>query len=134
MPQLSILFGLLLNVVGLVGFFSTGSIHYTALIPCALGLLLFISGLVALKKNLHHHAMHVAVLVSLIGFLATASSLTKINALINGTLGIHEAATLSKFSTALFCGIFFVLCVRSFVRARLMRRSGATKKGVKGGK
>ena len=122
MTQLSLIFGLLLNVVGLVGFFETGATHYTALIPCALGLLLFISGLVALKKSLHQHAMHVAVLVALIGFLATASSLGKISALINGTLGIHEAAVLSKFSTAVLCGIFFILCVRSFVRARVMKK------------
>ncbi|MEI6416520.1 MAG: hypothetical protein WCO92_02235, partial [Verrucomicrobiota bacterium] len=74
MSSLSIIFGLLLNIIGLVGFFGTGSTHYTALIPCALGLLLIISGLIARKENLRRHAMHVAVLVAFLGFLGTVSA------------------------------------------------------------
>lgn len=122
MSQLSLLFGFLLNVVGLVGFFSTGASHPTALIPCALGLLLFISGIVARRKALHKHAMHVAVLVSLLGFLGTVSSFVKLRMLFAHMPLINEAAVLSKVSTALLCGIFFILCIRSFVRARLSKK------------
>ncbi len=33
MARVTIIFGFLLVILGLVGFFGTGSIHYTALIP-----------------------------------------------------------------------------------------------------
>ncbi len=122
MSSLAILFGILLNIVGLVGFFGTGSTHYTALIPCGLGLLLILSGLVARKEKLRQHAMHVAVLVALLGFLGTASALGKIT-LLFGTIADPKApAIIAKSATALLCGVFFVLCVRSFVRARLLKK------------
>lgn len=121
MSTLAIIFGLLLNLVGLVGFFGTGATHYTALIPCALGLLLILSGLVARCEHLHKHAMHVAVLVSLLGFVATVSALGKIPLLLDHAAGDKTPSLIAKVATALLCGIFFILCVRSFVRARLSR-------------
>lgn len=122
MPILSILFGLLLNLVGLIGFYSTGATHYTALIPCALGLLLIICGVIAKKEHLRKHVMHVAVLVALIGFVMTVSAFGKLPLLLNHTAGGKEAAILSKIATASLCGVFFILCVRSFVRARLLKK------------
>lgn len=122
MSTLSILFGFLLNLVGLIGFFGTGATHYTALIPCALGLLLILSGIVARKEHLRRHAMHVAVLVSFLGFVATASAFAKIPLLLDHTAGDKSPAIIAKIATALLCGIFFVLCLRSFVQARLMKK------------
>ena len=40
MARVTIVFGVLLIILGLVGFWGTGSIHYTALIPTWLGLAL----------------------------------------------------------------------------------------------
>ena len=126
MSTLSIIFGLLLNLVGLVGFFGTGATHYTALIPCALGLLLIISGIVARCEKCHMHAMHVAVLVSLIGFIATASSLGKVSLVLANTAGPRLPSFIAKEATAVLCGLFFILCIRSFVKARLCKK-GYTK-------
>lgn len=86
MPLLSIIFGLLLSVVGLIGFLGTGATHYTALIPCGLGVLLILSGLVARKEKLRPHAMHVAVLVSLVGFVAPFQRLENIRCSLSGAL------------------------------------------------
>lgn len=122
MPTLSLIFGFLLNLVGLVGFFGTGATHYTALIPCGLGLLLMLSGLIAKKEALRPHAMHVAVLVALLGFVATVSALKNYPMLFDWAANPKAPAILAKIATALLCGIFFLLCVRSFVRARLMRK------------
>lgn len=122
MPLLSIIFGLLLSVVGLIGFLGTGATHYTALIPCGLGVLLILSGLVARKEKLRPHAMHVAVLVSLVGFVATVPAFGKYSMLFEWSTNPKAPAVLAKIATSLLCGIFFVLCVRSFVRARLMRK------------
>ncbi len=122
MPTLSLIFGLLLNIVGLIGFFGTGATHYTALIPCALGLLLILSGIVAKKEHLRRHAMHVAVLVSLVGLVGTASAFGKISLLLDHAAGDKVPAIIAKIATALLCAIFFILCVRSFVRARLLKK------------
>ncbi|MCF7729758.1 MAG: hypothetical protein K9M81_05245 [Chthoniobacterales bacterium] len=122
MPLLSFIFGLLLNLIGLFGFFGTGATHYTALIPCALGLLLIASGLVAQKEHLRRHAMHGAVLISLIGLLGTASAFTKIPLLLDHAAGDKAPAFVAKIATAILCGLFFLLCLRSFIKARVMKK------------
>ncbi len=122
MPTLSLIFGFLLNIIGLVGFFGTGATHYTALIPCALGILLILSGIVAKKEHLRRHAMHIAVLVSLVGFLGTVSAFGKISLLLDQASDPKTPAIIAKIATAILCGLFFILCVRSFVRARLMKK------------
>ncbi len=122
MPTLSLIFGILLNAVGLTGFFGTGATHYTALIPCALGLLLIISGLIARNEHLRRHAMHVAVFVALLGFLGTASAFSKIPLLLDHAALDKTPSLLAKIATALLCGIFFILCLRSFVKARLLKK------------
>ncbi len=122
MSTLSIIFGILLNLVGLLGFFGTGATHYTALIPCGLGVLLILSGIIAKNEALRRHAMHVAVLVGLVGFAATAPALGKVSMLLDYATNPKAPAIAAKIATALLCGIFFILCVRSFVRARLIKK------------
>jgi hypothetical protein len=122
MSSLSILFGILLNLVGFGGFFFTGATHYTALIPCGLGLLLIICGWIAKKESLRRHAMHVAVLVALLGFFSTASAWGKIVALFGPIADPRAPSIIAKSTTALFCILFFILCVRSFVKARLLKK------------
>ncbi len=73
------------------------------------------------KENLRKHLMHGAVLVGLLGFLATVSSLLKLPALFNGTAE-RPLAVVSQFLTAIICLVFVILCVKSFIDAR---RSGA---------
>ena len=122
MSTTSIVFGLLLNAIGLSGYFGTGAAHPTALIPCGLGILLIVSGLLARNPKLHMHAMHVAVLIALLGFGATVSATSKIPLLLNHSADTQGAAYLAKIATALVCGIFVILCMRSFVMARLLRK------------
>jgi hypothetical protein len=124
MIPFTIVIGILLNIVGLVGFFGTGAIHYTALIPCALGLLLILCGILARIPRLHMHAMHLAVLIALLGFGATVSSFSMLGILLQDSGAEKGHAAISKMSTALLCGIFVVFCIRSFVVARLARKAG----------
>ena len=94
MSATTILIGLLLVIEGLLGFFTTGAVHPTALIPSGFGLLITLSGLLARKEKFHMHAMHVAVLLALIGFSATVPAFAKIPLLINHTAG--EKAVLEQ--------------------------------------
>jgi len=100
---------------------SNGQSSPTALIPAVFGLLLVIFGALAKsKENLRKHLMHAAVLVGMLGFLATASSVLKIPALLSGTAE-RPLAVVSQFAMALICFVFVILCVQSFIKARRER-------------
>ena len=124
MSATTILIGLLLVIEGLLGFFTTGAVHPTALIPSGFGLLITLSGLLARKEKFHMHAMHVAVLLALIGFSATVSAFAKIPFLINHTAGEKAVAYESKIVMAILCGTLLFLGIRSFVVARLLKKQG----------
>ncbi len=124
MPSISVVFGILLNIVGLVGFFGTGAAHPTALIPCALGILLIICGLLARNEKIRMHVMHVAVLVGLLGFGATVSSYGLIFAVLKQTAGEKTNSSIAKMATALLCGLFVARCIQSFVEARVLKKQG----------
>ena len=124
MPSISIASGVLLILIGLIGYaygMSGGNASLTALIPAVFGLLLALLGVAArAKENLRKHLMHVAVLIGLVAFAATASSFMKIPALLNGTAD-RPAAVLAQFATAIVSLVFVILCVKSFVDARRNR-------------
>lgn len=117
MPGTAIWFGRSLILLGVIGYgygLTSGSASLTALIPAAFGVVLMLLGHVARSsENLRKHLMHVAVVVALLGFIATAGRLvTKL-----GEFAV-SAATLSQIAMALFCLAFVVLALRSFIAAR----------------
>jgi tetrahydromethanopterin S-methyltransferase subunit C len=126
MAKLTIVFGILLIGVGSWGFFATGSVHPTALIPTYFGLVLAWSGGLAIaqpkKKMLW---MHVAVMAGLLGFLgAGAMAIVELVKAHGGPLA-HPAAVESQVAMAGICLVFTVLCVRSFIAARRSRELDA---------
>ncbi|MGH8509478.1 MAG: hypothetical protein ACREVH_12290 [Gammaproteobacteria bacterium] len=117
MPSLSIFCGVLLILIGILGYahgVMTGRASYTALIPTIFGALLLLFGLIArAKENLRKHLMHAAVVVALLGFIATAARLIP-------RLGelTFSGAEIAQISMAAVCLLFVVLAVKSFVGAR----------------
>ena len=100
-------------VIGMMG--DRGSI--TALIPAFIGVILVLLGLLSnAKENLRKHLMHAAVLVALVGFIATAGRL--ISRLSDLTM---SPAVLSQAATAALCLVFVILAIRSFAAARRER-------------
>lgn len=125
MPSTSIISGVLLILIGILGYvlgMSDGHASPTALIPAAFGLLLVIFGFLAKsKENLRKHLMHAAVLVGFLGFVATASSVNKIPALLSGTAE-RPPAVVAQFAMALICFVFVMISVNSFITARRNRK------------
>lgn len=122
MPSTSIISGVLLILIGIIGYvFSLidGNTSLTALIPAAFGLLLLIFGFVA-KSNekLRKHLMHAAVVVGLLGFLIPTARL--VSQLSNLKVSL---AVLSQAAMALICLFFVILSVQSFINARRNRES-----------
>jgi fluoride ion exporter CrcB/FEX len=124
MPSTSIFFGCLLILLGVGGYVygtMNGNASLTALIPAIFGVLLIVFGALARSmENLRKHLMHGAVLVGLLGFLATVSSFFKIPALLAGTAE-RPAAVVSQLAMAIICLTFVILCVKSFIDARRNR-------------
>lgn len=127
MARAAVLFGILLIILGLVGYLSPDALGKneadktspTALIPAGIGAVLLICGLVVMAApHLRKHVMHLAAAVGLIGALGGIMPLTR------GPLDLEKASARSGLLMIILCGLFVVLCVRSFVLARIARSEG----------
>ena len=116
MASTTIIFGLLLTILGLAGYFLTGAVSMTALIPAFFGIVLLALGLLARSDRMRKHAMHAAAAVALIGFLGAVSSLLR------APMETRSAmANFSQIAMAVLTAIFVILCIKSFRDARRAR-------------
>ncbi|HVT88999.1 MAG TPA: hypothetical protein VHD56_09125 [Tepidisphaeraceae bacterium] len=125
MPIITIVLGGLLTFLGIVGFVTTGSQHYTALIPAVAGTFFEMLGGVALNPKMRKHAMHAAAALGLIGFLGTITGVIKLIQWSMGTEPARPAAVVSQAIMCVLCIVFVLLCVRSFIQARRNREAQA---------
>jgi hypothetical protein len=123
MAKVTLVFAFLFIALGLAGFIGTGSEHYTALIPAALGLLLGVFGLLSLSADAGRRKlfMHINVTLGLLGFLGTAMGLIQWFQMLAGATVKNPPATESKAAMALLSLVYVALCVRSFIAARKAR-------------
>jgi len=117
MPSTAIACGTLLVLIGILGYINgvmANHESFTALIPAFVGIVLLLLGIFARKnEGLRKHLMHAAVLIALLGFLASAGRLvSKLGSL------SYNAAVVSQVSMALVCLLFVILAVKSFIDAR----------------
>ncbi len=129
MAKVSILFGVLLILLGAWGYAATGAQHPTALIPVYFGLALAWCGWLAMRDGGRRRAlwMHVAVTAGLLGFLGAGSRAIVELVKTHGAPFTHEQSVAVADQTAMtgLCLIFVVLCVRSFIAARRARQAAA---------
>jgi hypothetical protein len=123
MAKLTIMFGVVLILLGALGFVATGSHAPTALIPSLIGIILAVLGFLAStedpKKRMLH--MHIAVTIGLLGFLGTAKSIVDYIKMVGGQQFPHPIAVEEKAATSVLLLFFVLLCVRSFIAARRAR-------------
>ena len=108
-------------ILGLAGYFLTGAVSLTALIPAAFGLAIALSGLLARDERKRKHAIHAAVVVALLGFSGSIRGLLQIGGVFDGTAA-RPAAVVSQTIMAVLTLGYIVMAVRSFVKARASRR------------
>jgi len=123
MAKVTLVFAVLLIALGLAGFIGTGSEHYTALIPAALGLLLGIFGALSFSPDAGRRKlfMHINVTLGLLGFVGTVMGLLQWFQMLAGRVSKNPPATESKAAMAILCLVYVVLCIRSFIAARNAR-------------
>lgn len=123
MAKLTIMFGVVLILVGLLGFVATGHHAPTALIPAIVGVILAALGALANTEDAKKRMlfMHIAVTIGLLGFLGTAKSIVDYIEMVNGRQFPHPIAVEETAAMAGVLLVFVVLCVRSFIAARRAR-------------
>lgn len=120
----TIVIGALLMAYGAYSYSIAEVKSLTALIPAYFGGGFVILGLIALKDSLRKHAMHLAAMLGVIGFLGGAfMGFPKLPKLFSGELtGPDLNKARSTNLLALICLVFVIMCVNSFIQARKRRQ------------
>ena len=123
MAKLTIVFGILLIILGVTGYVYTGSAHPTALIPAGAGILFILFGVLASSDNAKKRMlwMHISVTVALLLFLSLIGSDIDVIRLSRGVSFPYPAAVIEKSATSLLSLLYVLFCVRSFIAARRLR-------------
>lgn len=106
--------GLILAALGIFSYVSTGRTSVTALIPAFFGVVLVALAWIGRREAARRHAMHVAMVVALIGIAGTASRLI-------GATDFTRPATLAQLATVLLLAWYLGKGIKSFRDARRAR-------------
>lgn len=119
----ALFFGAALIVLGLLGYFAPGTfgdyekVSMTSLIPAWIGLALLLCGLVAtVKPTAKKHAMHLAAMIGLFGFVGGFMPLFRSN------FNFEKASAVSGLLMISLSLLFVALCVKSFIDAKKARQ------------
>lgn len=118
--KLSYVAGGVLVGVGVISFVASGAASLTALIPSGLGVLLLIAAVVARNERLRRHAMHVAMLIALVGIVATFGNALRLGEVFAGTAE-RPLAVIASALTFLTLVVYLGVGIASFVQARRNR-------------
>lgn len=118
MSQYTIIFGILLVIVGVGAYFYSGQQSKTALIPAFYSIPIFICGFFAMKEKFLKHAMHAAAGLGLLGVLASFRGLLKLPAFLAGEELERPLAVVAQSAMSIVCIGFVILCVLSFIKVR----------------
>jgi uncharacterized membrane protein len=121
MAKISIIFGLILIILGLISYLGISSESITALIPTFLGIPVLILGFLALNEKYLKHAMHGAAVLMLLGFAGTIGGLIKFFQMLGGEVFERSSAITIQAIMAMICMIFLIFAIKSFVDARRKR-------------
>lgn len=111
-------FGILLIILGLVGYFGTGMINLFPLIPAALGVLILICGTFALSHRFTKTFMHIAVVLAFLGFVGTIRGLIKMFQMLMGSTIALPQMAIAESIMSLLCLVYVFICFRWFLNNR----------------
>lgn len=109
--------GGLLVATGIIAYLATGMDSVTALAPAILGVILVVLGMLAGNPDKTRTMMHVALVASLLGVLASLMPLRDLGDFFAGDAE-RPGAVVAAGLMAILCVIHLALGVRSFIAAR----------------
>ena len=122
MRKLCLSTGILLILLGVVMFLLSGAM--TSLIPTWIGIPFLLCAAFATTPARNKHAMHVAALVALLGASTLGMAVPKLVKAAGGQAMERPRAVYTQLGTGLICTVFLVAAVRSFVNARVLKKTG----------
>lgn len=148
MAKITVLFGAMLIALGLLGYFgtpaggsdevavategaagegagakATAKRSVTALIPAFVGIAIAACGLIAFRESARKHAMHAAVAIGLLGFLAGGSRvMTGLGKVLQSDPDVNWRSFTFVLLMTLVCATFVAFCISSFLQARRERK------------
>ena len=123
MAKLSITYGVIFILMGLISYFGISSESITALIPAFFGIPMLVLGWLGLNEKYLKHAMHGAAVLMLLGFFGTIGGLIKFFKMLAGAETARPAAVTVQAIMALMCLVFLIFAVKSFIDARKNKES-----------
>jgi hypothetical protein len=123
MAKLSIAYGIIFILMGLISYFGISSESITALIPAFFGIPMLIFGWLGMNEKYLKHAMHGAAVLMLLGFFGTISGLIKFFQMHGGFQPERPAAVTVQAIMALMCIVFGVFAVKSFIDTRKNKKN-----------
>jgi hypothetical protein len=121
MAKLSIAYGVILILMGLISYFGISSESITALIPAFFGIPMLALGWLGFNEKYLKHAMHGAAVLMLLGFFGTIGGLIKFFKMLAGAETARPAAVTVQAIMAVLCLVFLIFAVKSFIDARRNR-------------
>jgi len=122
MPNITIIAGCLLIILGLAGYFGTGGESITALIPTFFGVVIAALGFLGKKENIHKHVMHVALLIALLGLIGSFAGIPKAVSMLGGEEIARPAAAMAQAVMSLICAVYLIFGIQSFIKTRRDRK------------
>ena len=123
MANLSIIYGIIFILMGLISYLGISSESITALIPAFFGIPMLVLGWLGLNEKWLKHAMHVAAVLMLLGFFGTVGGLIKFFKMLAGAEMARPSAVTVQAIMALMCLVFLIFAVKSFIDARKNKKS-----------
>ncbi|MGB6134346.1 MAG: hypothetical protein WCC14_13990 [Acidobacteriaceae bacterium] len=120
MANITIIFGLVLILLGIVAHTGAGSGDPHTMIPAYFGIALGVLGVMARSNSARQRkiVMHIAVVVGLAGFAWTAGSAWTYLQIQRGAVPGDPEHVKYPAAMAVLLLVFVLLCVRSFIKAR----------------
>jgi hypothetical protein len=126
MAKVTLVFALLLAALGVAGYYYTGAIHPTALIPLWFGVALGVCGFLAISPSEKRRKifMHIAVSIGVIGFFGgVITAIQGYGSARSQGIDPDMVALWDKAIMAVLMLNYVVLCVQSFIKARRSREA-----------
>lgn len=124
--KVTIVYGVLLILLGVIGYVVTDRVSVTALIPAFFGVVLLVLGVLAGRGVARKHLLHIGAVLGFVGFLATVAGLVEV---LTGWMSPDDApvkaAQAARAIMAVLSLVFVVLMFKSFVDARRNRSRSA---------
>jgi len=118
MTQKTKILGILLVLIGLIGYFATGMASLTALIPVVFGAVFYLLGVIGEKEGRRKIAMHLAQVLALLAIIGTFTGLLDVISWMGGNQEVNIIAASVRGLMALLSIGYLVLGVKSFIDAR----------------